>query len=208
MLPQLTKYLLQFHQVHIPSLGTVRLVQQPASLDVAAKRLYPPTFALRFSEDGWLTKHQLWYFGSQLHFDEEATRNSLEDVGEQLKKSLAHQPFVWTGIGTFRYSNEQLQFEPVQLEEVLQPVTAERVLREGVHHSVLVGDQVVLSNGNVEISEAEERHWNWRRIIGWAAVILSVFFIIYFLYQHQFNPTATGMFEKVRAAEPEPTYVQ
>lgn len=208
MLPQLTKYLLQFHQVHIPSIGTVRLVQQPATLDVAAKLLHPPVYMLRFSEDGWLTKHQLWYFGSQLHYEEEATRRSLEDIGAELKKAMAYQPFVWNGIGTFHYNNEKLQFEPQQQVSFLQPITVERVLREGVQHSVLVGDQVILSDGNTEIAEERERQWNWSHIAGWAVVILALFFILFFLYQHQFNPTATGLHQKVTAPPPPSSYVQ
>jgi len=208
VLPQLTKYLLQFHQVHIPSIGTVRLVQQPAILDVAAKQLHPPHFTIRFSEDGWLTKHQLWYFGSQLHFDEEATRSSLEDIGEQLKNAISHQPFIWNGIGTFQVRNEKLQFEPQQQIAFLQPIAVERVLRERVQHSVLVGDQVVLSNGETEVIEAEERQWNWGRIAGWAIVILSLFFILFFLYQHQFSPTASGYREKITAAPSPSTYAQ
>jgi hypothetical protein len=208
MLPQFTTYFFQFHQVHVPSVGTIRLIQQPASLDVAAKLIRPPQFEIRFSEDGWLTKHQLVHFGAQLHFDEEATRKSLEEAGAQLKKTIQQQPFLWNGIGTFTYTNETLLFEPHQHDAVLQPVTAERVLREGVQHSILIGDQMVLSDGHAANDETVERHWNWSLIAGWSIVVLALFFILFFLYQHQFGSTASGLREKVTAAPPPAAYVQ
>lgn len=208
MLAQLTRYLLQFHQVYIPSLGTIRLVQQPAWLDVANKALHPPHFTLHFTEEGWLSKHQLWYFGTQLHFDDTATRHSLNAIGAQLKKSLEQYPFTWNGIGTFAYNNQTIRFRPQQHVSILQPITAERVLRENVQHSVRVGEQIVLSNGHSEVREAEERHWNWSRILGWATVILSLFFILFYLYQHQFNPTASGLHQRVGAEPPPATYTQ
>ena len=206
MLPQLAKYLLKFHQVHIPSVGTIRLVPQPAVLDVANKQILPPHYTIRFSEDGWLTKHQLYYFGTQLHFDETATRNSLQDIGNQLKKQIELAPMTWNSIGTFRYANDKIEFEPHVLPPLLQPVAAERVLREGVQHDVLVGDTVVRSDGTAQDAIEEDRQWKWNRIAGWAAVILSVFFIIFYLYLNQFQPTASGLHKKTGAPAPEATY--
>jgi hypothetical protein len=208
MLPQLTTYLLQFHQVHIPSVGTVRLVQQPASLDIANKIIQPPQFNIQFNEDGWLGKHQLWFFSEQLHVDENATRQALEDAGIDIRKVIEQQPFVWNSIGTFTYKNHAFHFEPAAQPQILPPVNAERVLREGVQHSVLVGDQVVVSDGHAAAEAEEERPWNWSRIIGWAAIVLSLFFILYYLYQHQFSPTATSLRKNVSAAPAPATYRQ
>lgn len=208
MLPQLTKYLLQFYQVHIPSVGTVRLVQQPALLDIANKRILPPEFHLQFNEDGWLGKHQLWYFSTQLQLDEAATREALQDAGIQMRKEIEHRPFTWNGIGTFTYETSKFRFEPQPQLQLLQPVAAQRVLREGVQHTVLVGDQVVLSDSQAERHEGEERHWNRSRIAEWAAVVLALFFILFYLYQRQFSPTATGLHQSVTVPAPPATYRQ
>lgn len=208
MLPQLTRYLLQFHQVHIPSIGTVRVVQQPATLDVASKTIQPPQFNVQYNEDGWLGKHQLWYFSNELQTDESAARQVLEDTGIELRKEIEHRPFVWNGIGTFTYQSHKFSFEPQPQPQFLQPVAAERVLREGVQHTVLVGNQVVLSDGLAAVEAHEERSWNWSRIIGWAVVVLSLFFILFYLYQHQFSPTATSLCKTITVARPPATYRQ
>jgi hypothetical protein len=186
--------------------GTIRLVPQPAVLDVVNKQILPPHYTIRFSEDGWLTRHQLYYFGTQLHFDETATRNSLQDIGSQLKNGIQQAPLTWSSIGTFRYINDKIEFEPDVLPPLLQPVAAERVLREGVQHNILVGDTVVRSDGTAQMAAEEDRHWKWNRIAGWAAVILSIFFIIFYLYLNQFQPTASGLHKKVTAPAPEATY--
>jgi hypothetical protein len=173
---------------------------------VANKQILPPHYTIRFSEEGWLTRHQLYYFGTQLHFDETATRNSLEDIGSQLKNGIQQAPLTWRSIGTFRYIDDKIEFEPEVLPPLLQPVAAERVLREGVQHNVLVGDTVVRSDGTAQLAAEDESHWNWSRIVGWAAVILSVFFIIFYLYLNQFQPTASGLHKQVTAPAPEATY--
>jgi hypothetical protein len=206
VLPQLARYLLKFHQVHIPSVGTIRLVPQPAVLDVANKQIHPPHYTIRYTEDGWLTRHQLYYFSAQLHFDETATRNSLQDIGRQLKNQIEQAPLTWSSIGTFRFVNDNITFEPDLLSSLLQPITAERVLREGVQHSVRVGDNVVRSDGTTQVEAVEDPHWNWSRIVGWAAVILSIFFIIFYLYLNDFQPTASGLHKKTVAPAPGATY--
>jgi hypothetical protein len=208
VLSGLTRYLIQFQQVHVPTVGTLKLVQQPASLDVANKIIHPPQFTLRFSEDGWLTKHQLWYFGTLLEANETGTREALQDAGLQMRKAIERAAFTWNGLGTFTYIDHKIQFEPQLQEPVLQPVAAERVLREGVQHSVLVGDQVVFSNGTSEVIEQDVKHRNWAMVAGWAAVVLAIFFIVFYLYQHHFQSTATGLQNKIEAPQPAATYRQ
>lgn len=208
MLPQLARYLLQFQQVHIPSVGTIRLVQQPATLDVASKLIYPPLFTVDFTEEGRLSSHQLWHFGAQLHFDETATRDALQNAGLQLRKAIESAPFLWNGIGTFSYSQQQILFEPQTEQPVLAPVPAERVIRHGAQHEVLRGDQVVLSHQKEALQEADEKQWDWQQITGWAAVILSIFFIVFYLYQHQFQPAASGLQHKSVPQPPPATYRQ
>ncbi len=208
MLPQLARYLLQFHQVHVPSVGTIRLVQQPAALDVASKLIHPPHFMIDFSEEGWLTRHQLWHFGMQLHFDESATRDALQNVGIQLRRTIESAPFLWNGVGSFSYTDQRILFEPQQPDPVLLPVPAERVIRLGVQHEVRQGDQLVRSNAEAGYTEPDEKQWDWRQITGWAAVVLSVFFILFCLYQQQFQPGAAGLHDKIVPQPPSQTYIQ
>lgn len=208
MLHQLTQYLLQFHQVHVPMVGTLRVVQQPASLDVASKCILPPQYILHFSEDGLLAKHQLWYFEMALKTGEAATRRALEEAGMQLKKQIEQEAFVWKGIGNFSYKDQKIIFTPQPHESLLQPVAAERVLRENVQHTVLQGDHVVLSDGSADGHELLEQPRDWSRLAGWVVVVLSLFFILFYLYQHQFQATSSGLHEKVNPAPPAATYQQ
>ena len=58
---QLTKYLVQYKRVSIPSVGTILLVQQPAQLNVADKIIEPPTVSAELREDVVVPEHQLKY---------------------------------------------------------------------------------------------------------------------------------------------------
>jgi hypothetical protein len=166
-----------------------------------AAALYHPLFRRRL-----LTKHQLYYFGTQLHFDETATRNSLQDIGNQLKKQIELAPMTWNSIGTFRYANDKIEFEPHVLPPLLQPVAAERVLREGVQHDVLVGDTVVRSDGTAQDAIEEDGNGSGTALRVGPRLFLSVFFIIFYLYLNQFQPTASGLHKKTGAPAPEATY--
>ena len=70
-----------------------------------------------------------------------AVLNSTRKLGSNL-----NSPFYWKGFGWLRFTSDEMSFEPDEIRlEALQPMSAERVLRKNVQHSVLVGDQEITS---------------------------------------------------------------
>ena len=109
MLQQLTDYLLHFRRVSIPELGTIELVQQPATLDIANKVIYPPYYKAVFSEKQDGAAHQLQYLQGVLG-TEAAVPEQLRLVGAEMKRKMQQQPFTWQGIGTFEYAADKVSF--------------------------------------------------------------------------------------------------
>lgn len=205
MLQHLTDYLLHFRRISIPELGTIELVQQPATLDIANKVIYPPYYKAVFSEKQDGAVHQLQYLQSVMG-TEVAVPEKLRSVGAELKQKMRQQPFTWQGIGTFEYAADKISFRPQDLSNLLQPVPAHKVLREHVQHSVLVGDQMVLSDGTVEQHAAAKRARDLTITIGWIVAVLAIAFIIYYLYERGFIPEASGLGQPVELKAPQPTY--
>ncbi len=207
MLQQLTTYLLKFHQVHRPGVGTLRLAQLPATLDVANKQVLPPAFEVQYSGEGRLTAHQIWYF-SKAHAQANATQAEIENFCLGVRRQIEQAPFQWRGIGEFRYKAPNIEFRASEHPNPLQPVPAERVLREAATHEVLVGNRTVFSNSQTAAPPVSKPTRNWSHAGGWALAVLAFFFILFYLYQHGFATAATGLHETISVARPTATYRQ
>ena len=204
MLQQLNQYLFQFRSLTLPQFGTIRLSIQAARLDVVEHLIYPPVYEPHFVTNDKVSDHQLEYFAAHLQGDEDAAAEFLTKAGQALKSKVQAGPLDWSGIGTFIYNNRQLQLNP-HASETLAPVAANRVMRQNAQHTVLVGDQVVISDPTAERVEEARRRDYWV-IAAWILTVLAVLFIVYYLYRQQGSPQASGLQNKVQPAQQQPTW--
>lgn len=204
MFQQLNQYLFQFKALSLPSFGTIKLIAQPARLDVVEHLIYAPAYEPQYSADDQLTDHQIEYFEAALQKDTADVEAFFIKAGETLKSKVENGTFNWSGIGTFECNNNRIYLSPKT--DTLAAVPAYRVIREKTHHAVLVGDQVVITDPAAERVVAEERKRDIWIIIAWIAGILALLFIAYYLYQHQFSPQASGLQMEVEPARPQPSY--
>jgi hypothetical protein len=189
---QLTNYLLHYRQVSIPSVGTIRLVRQPAQLDVAAKIITPPTYRTEISSNEVVPEHQLAYLSAALQEDKDRVLDRLADMGRRLQQKVNESGFDWKGIGWIGQPADAAAVTPA----MLQPIPAERVLRQDAEHSVLVGDQEMtstqMSGKKEEIVATAGSERSVQIIVGWVLLALAILFIVFLLYQGKFRVGATG----------------
>lgn len=183
---------MQYRQVSIPSVGTIRLVQQPAQLDVADKIITPPSYTTALSSEESVSEHQLAFLSAALQEEKSRVMDRLSLLGQRLREKIDRNGFDWKGIGWIGSSGEPEATTPA----VLQPVRAERVLRPDAEHSVLIGDQETTSRQLSERKEAgevvvEKERSVWM-IVGWILLGLAILFIVFMLYQGKFRIGATG----------------
>lgn len=192
VLNQLTKYLLQYKQVIIPSVGTIRLVQLPAQLDVADKIIQPPGFSAELKKGDLVSEHQLNYLAAVLKQEREDIWQELAETGLWLKEKIHGDGFDWKGIGLLRQNGEALAV-PVA---GLNAIPAERVLREDAAHKLLVGDQQMTSTEMASRKAADGEMVESRRSIyvvaGWIILLLAILYIVFVLYQGKFRVGASG----------------
>ena len=111
-----------------------------------------------------------------------------------MRRQIENSPFYWKGLGTLRYSSDEMLFEPDDIRlEALQPMTAERVLRKNVQHNVLVGDQEMTSQQLTKGLPTVEYKSSWFMIAGWILLGLAVIAIILYLYSKNFQTSSTGL---------------
>ncbi|HWI91734.1 MAG TPA: hypothetical protein VNT20_10690 [Flavisolibacter sp.] len=193
MLTLLTKYLLRYKRVCIPNVGTFEIVMQSPQLDVADKRISPPTYITRHRIDDGVPDHQ-FRFLTNGRGERESLIEELSSFGEKLKRKIQKSPFHWKGFGTLRFSSNELLFEPDEIQLAgLQPVPAQKVLRENVQHNMLVGDQEMTSQQVTDVLKKVESKRPWFMVVGWIIFILAMISIIILLYMKQFQTTSTGL---------------
>lgn len=204
----LTKYLLQYKKVSLPSVGTIRLLQQPAQFNVADKTILPPFYTVEVHVEDAVSEHQLNFLSLHASEEKESVRQSLEELGLKLKEKIEGEGFFWRGIGVVRRGMDTATKIPNQ---GLEPVVAERLIRQDAEHRMLVGNQHLTSTqiAGLRDEPAVKSQSSMLIIIGWIILLLSVAYIIYVLWQGGFRMQATGSKRSpigfVQAHKPETT---
>lgn len=207
MYQQLAKYLSQYKQVSIPQVGTFELVPQSATLDVASKLIYPPAYATRYTDAVSVKEHQVNFLAIDLNTGRDQVMEELENFGRELKRKIQAGVFSWKGIGRLETKETNTVFHPeVFVSDGLKPIAAEKVLRKNVQHTVLRGEQEVLSASFYDEEKTFRKRVHVPTLVGWLAVALSVLLIAYFIYRDNFSPTSSGTKTKVAPAVESPTY--
>jgi len=166
---------------------------QSPQLDVADKLISSPVFITRHKRGDEVPDHQFHFFTNGV-VEKENFMLELFSFGERMKRKIQNSPFHWKGFGTLRYDSGGLLFEPDEMKlEALQPVPAQKVLRENVQHQVLVGDQEMTSEQVAEVLNTVEYKRPWFIIVGWLLFILALVAIIIYLYMNNFRTTSTGL---------------
>ncbi|WP_132055495.1 hypothetical protein [Pseudocnuella soli] len=200
MFQELHQYFFTYKTVGIPGVGTLQLVQQPAQLDVVNQQLLPPHHQVHFSRQAMVEEHQIQMLAYAYNNDTNLVAEELTRFGEALRSRLQEQPFSWQGIGRLELEGAYIQFEPQDANTaMLDPVAAQRVLRENVQHTVLVGDverHMSTEEYQSELLEDAPRR-SWVVLVGWIVAILSLLFIAYHIYIANSPTAASGLQQKV-----------
>jgi hypothetical protein len=193
VLALLTKYLLLYKRVCIPHVGTFEIVYEPPQLDVGDRLFSPPYFTTRFRQSDKVPEHQ-FRFISAYEQGNGNLREELFSFGEQLNSRIRSGDFRWNGFGTLRNESSGIIFEPAPIGlQAFAPLQAQKVQRENVQHSVLVGDQQMKGQ---KVTEVLHKHTSTRSpaiIIAWIVLILALAAVFLMLYLGKFQTGASGL---------------
>jgi hypothetical protein len=192
VLSALTEYFIKHKRLYIPSLGSFRLIELPATLDFADRFIYPPTCQVGFFEKEELDEDQIIFISESLGVDTDNAERQLLELGQHLKNKIQQSAFNLKGLGRLEYLNEKFVFHPYE-KSLLLPVTANKVIRENTHHAVLVGEQEMQSNNMHEVRHIRAKEIPVYILIALIILILAVVFIAYRFYSKGFTTSAAGL---------------
>ncbi len=191
MLHHLTNYLLQYKKAGVPNVGTLRLVQRPPVLHIADKTIEPPSYEIALEPIEPISDHQWLYLQRVSGADDETVRKSLQAFGDDVKDEISNGGFNWEGFGLLKDDTQNLSVNV----RALQPMVAEKVIRQNAAHNLLIGDRETTSQQLLEQTEEAPLRGRRRAIsisIGWVILALALLAIGVLLYTENFNVNATG----------------
>lgn len=192
MLRHLSHYLLQYGRVCVPHVGTLRLVQRPPALNVADKTIEPPSYVIELQPDESVSDHQLGFLHNAIGKQQDEAERELRLFGTAVQKQIGDGGFQWDGLGRLESKTQILPFHVL----AMQPVAAEKIIRQEATHNVLVGDRELTSAQAVErVAQPASPAGKKRTIaiaIGWVLLLLAVLAIAVLLYLGKFTVAAAG----------------
>jgi len=202
----LSHYLLTFHRLPMPGIGTLILKKQSARLQILEKQIDAGGYVIEWTSEAVQDAHIISWLAGQMNMSVAASAESFQSYIDKLINVLnLEKKFEWGSWGTLEKKGEGQMFFNGAVIHVpgYAPVPAEKVVRKKSDHSVLVGDQTFSADDmqeKLQKSMVKVRH-HWI-IITVALLVMAVLTMIYlfvagrnFIHSHQQQPTI-----KVRTA--------
>lgn len=183
----LNKYLAQHKSISIPGLGALVVEDVPAISDFVNRQIHPMQQKLRF--DKYFDAPDRDFFNYLAHQqnipDFEAIRWYNEFAYDLRNKIRTEGSAQWQGLGEFKKDvGGEINFEPHYSGYELYPtITAERVVRNTMNHSILVGDKekttnemtVFLTEEKSTLALPEMQWWKLTLTAALLALLLLIF---------------------------------
>lgn len=207
----IASYLIQKKECHLPLIGNFIIMQVPALLDIANKKLVPSSDEIVFSEsENYLSEALKDYFSRlhniPLHEAEEKINNWC--LHAKVKLDLGEK-INFDSVGSLQKDSfGNILFQREKDINFYEPVTAERVIHKNAEHAVLVGDKETTSVAMNEFYRDEmvtEKKSAWKI---WAIILLaiSLLVLIFYFYNHSFSENGIANQSAFPVQPPPATY--
>lgn len=212
---QLPTYLLRYFNqrgsVTVPGLGKLVNHRTASFIDVANRRISPPSEHLHFQEgDQQISDHELHYLTRIMGVNEDDLRKNLTLISEQiLEKLSSEKKLEWMGIGSFVIDEDgKIGFNPKQQHlEIFRSIPYTHVIRENTQHEILVGDEQRYTHEMEEYFE-EQRHEKKEKRWRTAALVLISIGLALLLARYMLGSYSVfeGRYSAFSAKEPRATH--
>lgn len=205
MYDTLYKYLIFNRQVSLPGVGTISLQRNAARHSIADKIFTAPEYSFVIDSNNDKPSKKLFdWLSLVLGVSEWEAVRMVNDFSFDLKNNISSGSAVkWDNVGVLRRNDTgSIVLDPFTFElDNEEPVTAEKVIREKVEHTMLVGERERTSTEMevillTETEKEKSREWGW--IIAIVLVVLSVMFIGLYFSERGLLPSSSGNQVKVQ----------
>lgn len=204
----LNKYLAQNKSISIPGLGALVVEDVPAISDFINRQIHPMQQKLRFDKYFDSPDRDFFnYLAQQQRVPDFEAIRWYNEFAYELRNSIRTDGSAkWQGLGEFKKDESgDIGFEPQHPGyELYATITAERVIRTAVNHSILVGDKEKTSNEMTEYFVEEKEGTPLPKTKWWkfalAAALLALAVLVFHLSKNGFRWGSSGNRQSVSVA--------
>lgn len=179
------KYLFLYHELSLPEVGDFTIAGTPASLDFINKELHAPMQEIIFSQVANQEADERLYkfIASAENITEIDAIFLVSKAAKKIHNDLQQSnTAVLEGIGTLHKDDSGISFDPeINTQTYFETITAERVIRDGSEHTLLVGEQEKKSSEMQELLSHEEKYEKWWIAAVVLATIAIAMIVLYYL---------------------------
>ena len=131
----------RYGRLSLPGFGKLEQIVTPAQLDFPNKKVYAPKVSIKYSVEEGIDPLFINWLSAELSIPlMEAEQSLYKFIADFKKRIAATGESRWDGIGIFRLSDDQqILVEDMSITDA-DFVMAEKVIRSGSLHTVLVGE--------------------------------------------------------------------
>jgi CCDC81-like prokaryotic HU domain 2 len=207
----IASYLIQKKECHLPLLGSFKIEQVPALLDIANKKLIPSTDEIIFSENVNSVSAELKDYLS--HFNRMSVQEAEEQINSWCLRAKVKldegEKITLDSVGNLlKDADGNIIFQREDGINFYEPVAAERVIHKNVEHTMLVGDKETTSVAMNEFYKEDataENKFSWKI---WAIILFAVCLLILIFYfsNHKFSEKGIANPSAFPVQQSQPTY--
>jgi hypothetical protein len=192
----ITSFLIQRKECCLSGIGTFRITTSHSELDVANKKLFPPTDEIIFTTKGDKFSEEL------VKYIARKEQISEKEAHVNLKKWCKHAigtlntggKIIFTSIGSLqKNATGNIFFQHQKPLTFFKEVAAERIIHKNVEHKILVGDKETTSSAMNQFLNEEQAVKNSKWKIA-AIILLALALVVIFIhfYMNEWSLSSTG----------------
>lgn len=210
MIPVFREYLTLTEQLPLDGIGTIRVRNVPAQLDVANRIIAPPHQEFYFDQTSSpKVQDFLNWLSSRDNLPVTVVQQQYSTVlGHLTSHQKEHDELMWKGIGSWkRNADNSFHFSSTNESYIpLVAVKAEKVIRENVAHAVQVGESSVDSITMAKNLQRQKGKFILKSGWGLLLFIAVLALFVWILLTGQLTPSMLSNPTKVVPTEATPTY--
>ena len=207
----IASYLIQKGECHLPLIGSLAIKQQPASLDIADKVIYPSTGEIIYNEhEAYLPDGLKNYISNFLHIQLYEAEEKINNWCLNAKMKLdSGEKIIFESIGALQKDPAgNILFQRMNGIDFREPLIAERVIHKNDEHAVLVGDKETTSGVMNEFYREDvliKKKYSWKL---WAIVLSAICLLTLIIYfsNHAFSINGIANQSAFPVQQPSATY--
>jgi hypothetical protein len=210
MYDKLYQYLILYKELPVPGIGTFLLERKSAVIDFPERKINPPVYSIALQPASHIPgKNFFSWLAQSLGITDREAIFRFNDFAFEMKKQISDGAVIdWNGVGVLNKGLAgDVKFTAVaQTNELLAPITAEKVIREKAEHMVRVGEDEKTSVEMTKMLNYQEEKKSYWWAYAMAVALLATIFIGWYFSEHGVDVSATANGQKLIPLESTTTY--